>query len=315
VAGTTNFFGRAYRLTLEGPGFGKKVFETQKDKPAMDIKFDVKFARSQVAMEGTVSILGLGWKTINEIMQTSVIARGDYLKNQLHVKLEAGYFTNVGMVEIIDGYVFYASVTAPPEMWLTMKVTEYNQLGAKMVQFDKEIEPMPIKPYVGTILDKIAKAEQVQIRLVDKTEEKILESKKKVHVSLKGEDWCLRTMIMHLTNNLSDEAMFILRTYCASNRERIVEVHSKKMEGGIGEPIMVDADHGLLSVSGLTATGGTVTTFLDGRCDNQLSHIILKSELNPQANGKYLITEKHNVGHYAGKEWYTKYTCEARNQQ
>ena len=129
MAGSSKYFGRKYRLVLDLPDDKKYTFETKPGLPAMDIKFDVTYARGQTAREGTVSILGLGRKLINKFISLSGETRGLAMSKLVRVKLEAGYFSDTGMVEIFDGFAWYASVTAPPQMWLNIKVSEYNPLG------------------------------------------------------------------------------------------------------------------------------------------------------------------------------------------
>ena len=303
------YFGRAYRLTLSSPRYGTRVWVTKKDEPALDIKFHLKFAKDQYSMEGTVEILGLSWKSIVEIIATSAEARGDALAMQLRCKLEVGYFTNTGVIEVIDGYVYFASVSSPPNMWLKMEVTEYNEYAAKYVSFDKDFEPMPIRDLLTTIFGKFAEKENVQIKLLDKTQEKLLDKQEPVKLSLHGDAYVLKRMIVYLSGELSDKIWFAMRTYASDDGIRIIEAYDKDLSKGVGTPVPLDLDHGLLSVSGLSVKNATVTTFIDARCDNQISHAILKSQLAPQANGRYLVTQKEYVGHFAGKEWYVRYFC------
>lgn len=313
MAGESLYFGRAYRLTLEGKEFGSKIFETQGGLPALDIKFDVEYARGCTSREGTVSVLGLSYQTISSILALSAIDRARAYSEMIHIKLEAGYQTGAGLLDILDGYVYKATVTAPPEMWIKMKVAEYNPYCGNTIQFDSDPELMPIRPYLDTILQKYSKIEGVQFKVVDKTRDKLLDSKVKRGISLKGNSYTLRGIIAKLSEELSPEVMFIMRTYAASGNERIIEVHAKSdKEGSTGPDIHIDKDNGLLSVTGIDAVQGTITAFLDGRCDDQLSHMVLKSQLNPEANGKYLIVRKQYVGHYRGKEWYVRYSCKDR---
>lgn len=301
------YFGRKYKLTI-----GDRVFETEEGRPAMDIKFNVKYARGQTAKEGTISVLGLSWKTIEKILALSSLARGDAMAKKLRIKLEAGYFTGAGMVEIMDGFVYYATVTSPPEMWLNMLVNEYDPNGGKYVKLSDLKNPQPIRTTVEMVLKSFEMAEGVKFKLLDKTQAGFMDDQTPIKTSFKGESWGLKDALTHLSEKFSDKVLFIMRTYHSENGERHIEAHSKNQEGSIGPLVTVDANNGLLSVSGITAVNATVTTFLDGRWDDQLSYMQLKSKLNPQSNGRYIIVEKEHTGHFNGKEWYTKYSCSER---
>ena len=75
--------------------------------------------------------------------------------------------------------------------------------------------------------------------------------------------------------------------------------------------IIVSNETGLLAVSGIDVKNASVTTFLDDP-ESSLCNLILQSEKNAAANGKYLILKKRFHGHFEGPEWYTEYTCTNR---
>lgn len=307
------YFGRKYRLSITPPEGDRLVLDVQEDTTPLDIKFDVTYAIGQVAREGTVSILGLGWDTIEPILEMSAMARGDALAEHVHLKLEAGYLSKAGMVEIFDGYIYYATVTSPPEMWVNLKISEVNPYGGPTCDITVTDLLTP-RDIVQGILDKFSKAEGVNFRLVDKTKDKLFDNdKEKTKFSMDGDKQTLKAVLQKLSD-WRPKYVFTLATIEAASNDRIVEVHSK--EGGDagdeGEDVRVDKDNGLLSVSGIDAVSGHITTFIDGRWKDKLSHIRLKSELNPQANGRYRILKKQYTGHYTGKEWYTKYFCSNR---
>ena len=168
------YFGRKYRLTLAPPEGRSYTFVTTAGAPAMDIKFDVTYARGQTAREGSVSVLGLGTKLINRFISLAGETRGQAMSELVRVKLEAGYFTAAGMVEIFDGFAWYATVTAPPQRWLNIKVSEYNPLGATAVDLGS-CEGKTIRQVVESILDKFSEAEEENFELQDKTGEDVLD--------------------------------------------------------------------------------------------------------------------------------------------
>lgn len=308
------FWGRYYKLTLECKQW-KKVFEVKDGAPALDIKFDVRYARGQTAREGTVSILGLSYKTISELLTLSVMTRYEALGKMVHLTLEAGYLYSQSLVQIMDGYVWYATVSSPPNMWVQMKVNEYNPYGSSIVKFDKDPEPMPPRPYIENILRKFSEKEEVDFQIDDRTDGKQFDSDQApLKFSWKGGEFRLCDAIKELSSQMKDKYILIMRTYAAQSNVRIVEVHPKANEPGVGQTIKIDDENGLLSVTGLDVQGGTVTTFINGDYDTQLSQLKLESDLNPQGNGTYLITQLQHTGHYMGKEWYTRFTCNARKR-
>lgn len=321
MAGTPVYFGRKYRLTLYPPGQEAKVFEVQAGKPAMDIKFDVTYARGQTAREGTISILGLGHRTIHEFISLAAMARGEAMCRKVRVVLEAGYFSTAGMIQILNGFVWYATVTSPPQMWLNMKVSEYDPAGGKKTSFDR-MQPLAMRPMLETVLARYSTIEGdgdaslMPFKVVDKTQDSIVDSStetKDCPLLGKG-DLTLGEAVQILSSDLSDTVSFTLRSSRIDRTRQLECLDKDKKKVAPGKIVKVDKDHGLLSVTGIDAVNGCITTFLDGRIDDELSHMVLTSELNQQANGKYYIIKKQYVGHFMGQEWYSRYFCSAREE-
>lgn len=313
MVGNPLFFGRKYRLTLAIPGQEEKVFEVEEGRPAMDIKFDVTYARGQTAREGTVSILGLGHETIHNFISQAAITRGEAMQRQIRVKLEAGYFSAAGMIEILDGFAWYATVTSPPQMWLNIKVAEYNVLGGRKVNFG-DMQDLTMAGILTHVTDRFTEAEGVKFCWEDKTEDYVVKNSKETQKSSlvsKGA-LSLSETIQVLNQDLSDKVQCTLRS-SRIDGTRILEVLDKDKKKSLKEPsVNVDKDNGLLSVTGIDVVNGCVTTFLDGRHGDELSRLKLTSELNQQANGTYYIIKKQYIGHFMGQEWYTRYFCSAR---
>ena len=309
------YFGRYYKLTL-GSGSEQMVFETEAGRPAMDIKFDVTFARGVTAREGTISILGLSRDTILKYLMLSGETRGKAMSQLMEVKLEVGYFSEAGTVEILNGFAWYGTVTAPPEMWLTLKISEYNPMGGKSLELTEKDALMPIKEAVEDILAQFSKAESgggkdITFKLEDKTHDGI-DPDARVKYSILGKK-TLGDVIRDL-NQQTEGIKFILRTRNQQEGVRTllaVDADSTKFTQAANFPL-IDGDHGLLSVSGIDAVNGCITTFIDGRVADELTKIKLESWLNPQANGEYIIVKKQYVGHFLGQEWYSRYFCSDR---
>ena len=314
MATDSRYFGRVYSLTLSEPGGGEtKVFEAKEGTTPLDIKFDINYARGQTAREGTVSILGLSYPTISKFISLAAKARGAAMKELARVRLEVGYMSGAGTIEVIDGFVWYATVTAPPQMWLNLKVCEYNPLGAPTTTFP-DISVTTVKKTMDTILEKFHEVEGVEFKLIDKTEDQLVEKENKagtnIEINFGAKEKVSLSDVINKFNMASSTMCFTLRKNRKSN-VREVEAHDKKDKATSGN-IYVDKDHGLLSVTGIDAVNGCITTFIDGQFADELSHMVLTSQLNPHANGRYYITRKQYVGHYQGPEWYVRYYCSAR---
>lgn len=308
----SKFFGRVYRLSIK-PANGKVMtFEVENGKPAMDIKFDVTYARGQTAREGTVSILGLSHKTIHEFISLSAMCRGKALSELVHLRLDAGYFSGGGqLVNILDGFIWYATVTSPPQMWLNLKVSEFNPQGGKMIDMPRENTKIPMRRILTNITDSLSAGEGVEFDWEDKTEDQIISKDDELKSIDFGDKNTLSGVISKLNSSLSDKVKFILRT-SNSDDTRIIEVHDNNDEKCAKGIVKVDKDNGLLSVTGIDAVNGCITTFLQGGNDDELCHLELDSLLNQEANGRYYIFKKQYVGHFMGQEWYTRYFCSAR---
>ena len=300
------YFGRYYRLRLsQGEGDGKTLAEyvTNPGKPALDIKFDVTFCRDQHCRMGRVSILGLKLETMHSYLQLSAMSKGKALAERLRVELEAGYFTSVGATEIICGYAHYATITSPPQMWLNLEVAEYSIGSGATIKYDRSgVEGL--STLARSILGRVSKVEGVKFRFQDCTQNQICENDKKTY-SFHCEG-TLQEVIEQMSKGLDDRVKFILKG-------AVLQAYDVPTEKACKGNIDVDKDNGLLSVTGIDAVNGDVTTFLANK-DPNLTFLTLTSEFNPQANGKYQIIKKQFIGHYAGPEWYVRYHCTARSK-
>lgn len=303
------YFGRKYILTLSEPGGSNKMtFQTEAGKPAMDIKFDVSYARGQTAREGTISILGLSRDTMTKYLMLAGMTRGKAMSHLMRVSLEAGYFTSAGMVNILNGFVWYCSVSSPPNMWLHMKVSEYNPLGARAIALGNP-SGGTIREFIGSILAQYEPVEGVTFEIDDRTEDQILDMSKTWNQPFPSST-TLADAISIINAQLSDKVQFMLNS--DSDDVRTLVAYDKQTEkAAIGE-VTIDGDNGLLSVTGIDAVNGCITTFLDGTVKEELTHLNLESKLNPQANGRYYICKKQFVGHFLGQEWYSRYFCTAK---
>lgn len=312
MASAPKYFGRYYKLILDPPSGKSLTFETKEGKPAMDIKFDVTYARGQTAREGTISILGLSLDTMHTFLELAGMTRGKAMSELVHVRLEAGYFSSAGTVEILNGFAWYASVTSPPNMWLNIKVSEYNPMGGRAVDI-KQIGPSDISSAVQSFLDNFSGSdgEGETFIVEDQTEDGIFDNSDK-KITIPGGKYTLGDAIRHLNQKVDDRIQFILKTSQDDDGVRTILAIDKDDKKATDGEVYVDGGNGLLSVTGIDAINGCITTFIDGKWDDSMSHLNLTSNLNPQANGRYYIVKKQFVGHFMGQEWYARYFCSAR---
>lgn len=310
--GTPKYFGRYYKLVLEPPEGNSLVFETKESEPAMDIKFDVTYARGQTAREGTISILGLSMDTMHTFLELSGMTRGKAMSELVHIRLDAGYFTKAGYVNILDGFAWHATISSPPNMWLEIKVSEYNPMGGRGIMI-KQIGPVALPSAVQSFVDNFSgtKGEGKTFIVEDNTEDGIFQKSTK-KITIPGGTYTLGDAIRHLNKTVDDNIQFILKTSNDDAGVRTILAIDKQDKKSTQGEVYVDGENGLLSVTGIDAINGCITTFLDGTWDDAMSHLNLTSNLNPQANGRYYIVKKQYVGHYMGQEWYSRYFCSAR---
>lgn len=312
MAGTPKYFGRYYKLTLDPPEGNSLVFETEEGEPSMDIKFDVTYARGQTAREGTISVLGLSMDTMHTFLELAGMTRGKAMSELVHIRLDAGYFTDAGHVNILDGYAWHATITSPPNMWLEIKVAEYNPMGGRGITVN-QIGPSAIPNAVQSFIDNFSgeDGEGVEFVVEDNTEDGIFDSSTK-KITIPGGKYTIGDAIRLLNQKVDDRIQFILKTSDDDDGVRTVLAVDKEDKKATEGEVYVDGENGLLSVTGIDAINGCITTFLDGTWDDSLSHLNLTSSLNPQANGRYYIVKKQFVGHFLGQEWYARYFCSAR---
>ena len=299
----TAYFGRYYYLRLSQGDGTLAEYYTESGKPALDIKFNVSFCRNQHCRMGTVSILGLKWETMHTFLELAAQPKGEALSKMLRVELQAGYFTSAGVTEIITGFAHYARISSPPNMWLDLQVAEYNPAGGKTCS--GSVKASTLAAIATQVMGVFSKAEGVDFDFADNTQDKLC-SEKMIGTKTFNYEGTLKEVIESMSKDLDDRVQFILKG-------AVLEAYDKATEKATNGNIEVDKDHGLLSVTGIDAVNGDITTFLSNT-DPNLTFMTLTSQLNPQANGKYQIVKKQYVGHYAGQEWYVKYHCTARSK-
>lgn len=309
----TRYFGRYYHLTIGSPSSPILDIETVPGKPAMDIKFDVSYARGQLVREGTVSVLGLGMEHMQKILKLSAMARGDALSKAVRVKLDAGYHSAAGWVNIIDGFVWTCTISSPPTMWLQMQVSEYHIAGGKAYAGADEVKGQSITKLcknIAEIYSDLEYGDKTHFIFKDRTAEQICDKKKTCQVKIYGKN--LRDALVEMSKSVSDDVVFtLLRDSSEKKGVGVICAYDKDPQKAVKGNIFVDDNHGLLSVSGVSVTNATVTQFLT-KNQNDLTYLQLDSKLNPQGNDKYIIIQIKHFGHYEGAEWYTQYTCTGR---
>lgn len=297
-----DFFQRKYILNING-----KTFQTYREQgDALDIKFDVTFARGAggAFRQGKVAILGLSDQTISEYLELAALGRGAATARKLRVDLFAGY-ENGGkkLIRIITGNAYNATITPPPEKWLTLDVFEVDPSGGETYPFTKLNQGTPYKigDLASELIGNFTAPNGKKYQFSDRTKKKVGEQKVASFGS--GAQYSLSNAIIAI-NQLSKDWVVIV------NENQLIAIDASENEAP-DEQTVVSADTGLLSVTGIDAKNATITTFLNEE-DPLLSKLVLKSELNKQANGNYLILKKQFKGHYHGNEWYTTYFCSGR---
>lgn len=311
MASESRYFGRRYKLHFDVKGTSLDLDSTTTPTPC-DIKFDVSYASGVIARSGTLGVLGLKEENIEVFLSLAAMTRGDAMKEMVHCRLDAGYSSDAGMINIFDGFVWYASVTAPPQKWVNLRVCEYNPMGGMKFKI-KPLKPMPLDVLCESLCQIFTEAEGYEFKCVDETEHGILKNIKSIQLTFDSEE-TVEGVVRKLNEQASDEIRFLICTEGDSN-PRILKAIDREPEKVTKNIVDVSGKTGLLSVTGIDAINGCVTTFIDKNSDRKgLCYLKLTSELNSQANGLYYITRKQHIGHYQGQEWYTRYTCTAKKK-
>jgi len=293
-------FGRWYKIKI-----GPFEYEVQKGKPAYNIKFDINFARAGIYREGSISILGLSLSTMAPILALTTMDKPRAISDENNiVSLEAGYLDGPH-IEIFKGCVWEASVTSPPEMWLNLQVKSIEKtcIVQKTKEFKVKDPPWKKKEIATGLIELFEAPGGGKYGFEDKTTAKIGDVET-VRAFGNGNQWTL-TSAVEAINGLS------ARWQCVLDGNYLKAYNRNITEPSINGDIKVSKDTGLLAVSGITVTNADVTTFLDDP-NPDLCNLLLQSEKNKEANGKYLILRKRFQGHFEGPEWYTIYNCSNR---
>lgn len=285
-------FGRIYKLELSR-GNGKLLtIDNSKSGDCYDIKFDVSLSHEAQVREGRVSILGLSRQSMENYLSLSSLNPGQARKKMVRCKLQAGYL-DTGMVDIIDGYAYYATISMPPRIWLDINVSEANVICGEKFQ-TPILKEKKISGIASTVLRKYGDT----FSFVG-TNKDVLEKKSYFPGRLLDERCAIRTL-----NTLGDWSLV--------KEGNVVYGYNASPSGvdcntSLGNPT-INEDAGLLGVSGISNFGCTVTTFLSAKVKG-LSRMTLQSSVNKQANGNYLVISKRYRGHYMGNEWHTVLEC------
>ena len=310
MAAEPRYFGRAYRLHF---GYKKTSLDfTTSGGPALDIKFNVLYPKGATARFGDLSILGLDYSTISDFLYLSTLGEANAMNEMIHVRLDAGYFSEAGMVNVFDGFVWYATITQPPQMWVNLKINEVNPIRAVALDNIGKLENMDLRTIVETVLGHFQTAEGVGFAWLDETQDHIFENDTTKKTIDFGNNLTLDGFIKILNEQASPNLTFCMSTVGDVAGKRCLVALDKEGKASPGK-ITIDSDHGLLSVTGIDAVNGKITTFIDKQAEQPgLPRLELNSILNPEANGTYLITEQQYNGHFMGKEWYVQYKCSGR---
>ena len=304
MASDQRFYGRYYNLKIGTDD--SDTFSSDETASPLDIKFKVNTAKVQKFREGEISILGLSHKRISKFLKLAALGRGRALKEMMPVSLMAGYGYKESLIQIINGYAHYGSVTPPPNMWLTLKVAEYSPFGGAEIEIPavSASATKSVSEVVNEIIGKINAANGTNFPdLMDYTQGGICSKIKCKEIEAKRVT--INGAIDFINSNLANDVTFTI-----DNGKFVAYDKGDKVAAGPAQ--VIDKNHGLLSVSGVDAVNGCITTFLQDSSPNVMTKIQLKSELNPQANGEYVLLRKEYEGHYAGPEWYTRFYCSAR---
>lgn len=276
---SSRFFKRTYELTItdEASGWSKTFTD-------LDIRFNIKRYKTQTAFKAEIGVLGLSHEDINRISVTATSMWYEALRMRKTITLSAGYDGNNSL--IFKGFIVNAVPTSPPEMWLNMTAVNYTDIGGPVYQITmaKGSTLADIANYVAYRLDMPINADMFTQGNVRTNGMTVIGGKTEVLSALKK----------------------VYRNWNVYEDLGILVVTDQPLDASKGGNVEFSLKSGLLSLSNVTFYGVDVTTFLQDvpMFTNSFS---VKSEMIPSANGTYKLIGKEFVGHYRGREWFSKF--------
>jgi hypothetical protein len=251
------------------------------DFHGLDFKFKVK-SLAGIYTDFSVSVLGLSASTITDLTVWNPV---EAIKKPRRIIVYAGY-AKTGEEVIASGYIWYATPTPPPEMWMNFECKQF--LGYS----DRIEKPYTLKnKYMREIFTTIAA--ECGYRGDYRTSDNKLVSSFTIE-GKKGE--LARTFAYRFGKKVCLWSNILI---CEDNDGERRNPEKK---------VLVSQDTGLLSIGQIDIIGARITTRL--RADIKIfDWIELQSTLIPSSNGPYFVIEEETEGHFRGEVWQTTYRC------
>lgn len=275
---SSKHFNRTYRLTITGPGIDISVSK-------LDIRFDINFYTGARTGRGEITVIGLSAESIAKLEPFTIVSPGVLMSTKgLRVRLEAGYNGNNQL--LIDGFLYSVSLSAPPELAISMvviankSVTEFEE---KNITTDKDVT---LGDFASAVFSLYG------LKFSNKTN---IDTNIKIGAkSIKGDlvDFMdiVQKMAEWFITYFSEDGVVM------ATPNPPTEVYS-----------VISKDNGLLGVPMINCFSATICTWLHKDTPAISRLVELKSELHPSANGKYWVPRLRYKGEYRGKSWYTLY--------
>lgn len=248
----------------------------------LDFKFHAKYKFNSY-QDFSVSILGLSSDTINDL---TVWHPDDAFRDPRKINVYAGY-EDTGEQLIASGYVWTATPTSPPEMWMNFDckrwLTEEKYVENEEVFTDiSYIDAFNIICARGNMPAKYAASDP---------------NKKIARFEVSGHVGRLTRKFAKIVNK---------NVYSKYGALVCVDKHMER--DAPKREVYVNESTGLLATGNIDMKGAVIVTRL--RTDINIDDWIrLESALIPSANGPYYTAEAEYIGHLRGEEWESRFKC------
>lgn len=277
---SSRFFGRKYKLTINGAGIDVSVEK-------LDIRFSVKFYQGSRFGDAEITIIGLKGDSFSKFEKLTIISPAELVRKEVVVTLDAGYGGEGKVERVFRGIVMSASISAPPELAVSIKCASVKARYFTSKKYNSEPE---------TSCESIARSALAVFGVTFKNMTKNL-GKDKLDAKVFNGD------VFRFISIIESMAPWILVYDVDEDGNGYVTAYDRDDSKA---SVTIDQNNGLLGVNSTDCCSATVQTWLQF-FPNLIGHPMrLKSKLHESASGMYRVYMTEYRGQYRGRDWYTQ---------
>jgi hypothetical protein len=298
---------RAIELTItkydqNGKVEFQKEFNSSRSDICPNVKFNFqKYVGSIMYGQGKISICGLDKKSIEVL--TGFLSIDSELNKKRVITLKAGYEgEELGLM--VDGTIFGALPTIPPDIWLNCDViNNYEQANDKK-NFSTS-DNLLFTDYIQAVADTL-NIKKIENRIKEpsylnrKISKQAIKAGSMFNIVYSISDvFAINNKYPYgVTAYIENETLIVDYTDLIPNDERIQT------------PILVNKDNGMIGLPEITNAGQicNITTLLNTSIKTG-DVIKMESSQIPSSNGLFYVIGVTYSGEYRGNNWYSVFHC------